>query len=54
MQEFITACQKINLLTGRTMQLKRFIMHRTGGGNSANSIDRKRYHEIVEGDGERE
>ncbi|WP_208349105.1 N-acetylmuramoyl-L-alanine amidase [Pseudaestuariivita rosea] len=35
------------------MSLRRIIMHWTAGGHSANSLDRKHYHEIVEGDGTR-
>lgn len=35
------------------MPLTRIIMHWSAGGNSANSSDRKHYHETVEGDGNR-
>ncbi|MEM8623673.1 MAG: N-acetylmuramoyl-L-alanine amidase [Pseudomonadota bacterium] len=35
------------------MALKRIIMHWTAGGHSASSVDKRHYHEIVEGDGER-
>lgn len=35
------------------MPLKRIIMHWSAGAHSANSSDRKHYHEIVEGDGSR-
>lgn len=35
------------------MPLVRIIMHWSAGGHSANSNDRKHYHEIVEGDGTR-
>lgn len=35
------------------MALKRIILHWSAGGNTANSSDRRHYHEIVEGDGTR-
>lgn len=34
-------------------KLKRIVMHWTAGGNNANHLDRKHYHEVVEGDGKR-
>lgn len=35
------------------MALERIIMHWTAGGHTANSTDKRHYHEIVQGDGSR-
>lgn len=35
------------------MPLKRIVMHWSAGGHKASELDRKHYHEIVEGDGTR-
>ncbi|TDT74040.1 N-acetylmuramoyl-L-alanine amidase [Litoreibacter halocynthiae] len=35
------------------MPLKKIVMHWSAGGHNANSSDKRHYHEIVEGDGDR-